>query len=45
MTVGTISLIFSSASAFAVAEMPRSSDLRRERRVRFLMVAELVDAL
>jgi hypothetical protein len=39
MTVGTIPLSFSSASAFAVAEMPRSSDLERERRVRFLIVS------
>jgi hypothetical protein len=31
MTVGTIPISFSSASAFALAEMPRSSDLERER--------------
>lgn len=38
MTAATIPISFSSASAFAVAEMPRSSDLEHERRVRFLIV-------
>ena len=35
----TAPISFSSPSAFAVAEMPRSSDLDRERRVRFLVVS------
>ena len=39
MTVATVPITFSSASAFAVAEMPRSSALDAERRVRFLVVS------
>jgi hypothetical protein len=39
MTAATVPLSFSSPSAFAVAEMPRPSDLERERRVRFLIVS------
>lgn len=39
MTVATVPIRFSSASAFAVAEMPRSSALDGERRVRFIVVS------
>jgi len=38
-TNATVPISFSSPSAFAVAEMPRSSVLEYERRVRFLLVS------
>lgn len=38
MSAVTVPISFSSPSAFAVAEMPRSSVLEYERRVRFLVV-------
>ena len=39
MTTATAPISFSSPSAFAVAEMPRSSVLEHERHVRFLVVS------
>ena len=39
MSAVTVPISFSSPSAFAVAEMPRSSVLEYERRVRFLVVS------
>ena len=38
MSAVTVPISFSSPSAFAVAELPRSSVLEYERRVRFLVV-------
>jgi hypothetical protein len=39
MTTATAPISFSSPSAFAVAEMPRSSVLEHERRIRFLVLS------